>query len=102
MFFKPQPAMQHNNTVIYLKVRVPSVPSVTRVRPREAQDVDPSHLREVSQGQCLEKAPSKASLPLLKAPTCAFTNKNLLRHYARCLNMVFKMCNWDIIYLQRS
>ena len=44
LFFKPQPAMQHNNTVIYLKVRVTSV---TRVRPHEAQDVDPSHLREV-------------------------------------------------------
>ena len=50
--------MQHNNTVIYLKVRVPSV---TRVRPHEAQDVDPSHLREVSQ------SPEKAST---KAPPC--------------------------------
>ena len=28
LFFKPQPAMQHNNTVIYLKVRVPSVTRV--------------------------------------------------------------------------
>ena len=43
-----------------------------------------TNLREVA--QCPEKAPTRPS-SLLRAPISSFTTRNLLRHYAKRLNM---------------
>ena len=45
-----------------------------------------TNLREVS--QCPEKAPTRA-FSLLKASICAFTVKNLLRHYKLNVNIIY-------------